>query len=80
MSREIEILASQRHEHLLALYAAFEDLDGVCLVQEFAGGGDLYRAAERHGGMLPETQVSTHVVRPLLAALAELHSQVHLLK
>ena len=41
MSREIEIHASLLHPNIVRLYAAFEDADGIYLVQEFAARGEL---------------------------------------
>jgi serine/threonine protein kinase len=42
ISREIEIHASVTHPNVIKLYAAFEDADGIYLVQEFAAGGTFY--------------------------------------
>ena len=64
------------HPVLLALYAAFEDREGIHLVQELATGGDLYHLLASSGGHLREGVVSSLVVRPLLDALAYLHDQV----
>ena len=38
MAREIEIHCMLHHEHIIALYGAFEDSKHVYLVQEFAVG------------------------------------------
>ncbi|KAK9837312.1 hypothetical protein WJX81_005473 [Elliptochloris bilobata] len=73
--REICIQAALRNEHTIALYVAFEDEDGVYLVQEYAAGGDVYGALAAAGGFLHETQVADAVVLPLLRALSHLHSQ-----
>jgi len=40
VSREIEIHASLLHPHIVRLYAAFEDADGIYLVQEYAARGE----------------------------------------
>lgn len=64
------------HPGLLALYAAFEDREGIHLVQELASGGDLYHRLAANGGHLEENTVSSLIMRPLLEALAYLHSQV----
>ena len=49
VAREIEIHASLLHPHVLRLYAAFEDADGIYLVQEYAARGGL-RAGKRWQG------------------------------
>ncbi|KAK9837313.1 hypothetical protein WJX81_005473 [Elliptochloris bilobata] len=59
--REICIQAALRNEHTIALYVAFEDEDGVYLVQEYAAGGDVYGALAAAGGFLHETQVADAV-------------------
>ena len=76
MAREIEIHCRQEHTNILGLYAAFEDPEGIYLVQELAPNGDLYRALGMSGGYLMEDEVAQRVMRPLLSALAKLHSQV----
>lgn len=40
MSREIEIHASLLHPNIVRLFAAFEDDDGIYLVQEYAARGE----------------------------------------
>lgn len=47
VSREIEIHASMLHPNIVRLYAAFEDADGIYLVQEYAPRGGRAAAAER---------------------------------
>ena len=41
VAREIEIHAALTHTNVVKLYAAFEDGDGIYLVQELAAGGRL---------------------------------------
>lgn len=45
------------------------------LMQEYASGGDLYAALAAAGGFLPETQVASCVMLPLLTALVHVHNQ-----
>lgn len=59
---------------------AVEDAEGIHLVQELAPGGDLYQFLAGKGGRLPEEQVRSLVIRPLLEALAYLHSMVRFSK
>ena len=42
VGREIDIHASLTHTNVIKLYAAFEDADGIYLVQEFATGGEKF--------------------------------------
>lgn len=41
VAREIQIHSTLHHEHIIALYGAFEDSKHVYLVQEFAVGAPL---------------------------------------
>lgn len=76
VAKEIELHSSLVHPGLLPLYAAFEDGNGIHLVQELATGGDLYHLLADSGGHLKEGTVSSFIVRPLLEAVAYLHRQV----
>lgn len=73
INREIHIHAGLSHQNIIKLYGAFEDADGIYLVQEFAAGGDLYGELSRHGGYMLEVHVVRHIMTPFLAALAYLH-------
>ena len=44
-------------------------------MQEYAPGGDLYAALAAAGGFLPEPQVASCVMLPLLTALVHVHNQ-----
>jgi len=46
VAREIQIHSTLHHEHIIALYGAFEDSKHVYLVQEFAVGATLLVAPE----------------------------------
>ncbi|KAG2433390.1 hypothetical protein HXX76_008449 [Chlamydomonas incerta] len=78
--RELEIHSSAVHPNIIQLYAAFETEKHVVLVMEYASRGDLYgiqRATAEHpfGRRQDEGRVVSVVLRPLLAALAFLHSR-----
>lgn len=75
VAREIEIHASLSHQNVIKLYAAFEDTDGIYLVQEYAAGGDLYAELSRHGGYMLEAHVVKNVLGPFLDALCHLHER-----
>ena len=76
VATEIQLHSCAVHPHILALYAAFEDLESIRLVFEYAPCGNLYQFVAAQGGHLTETQVTHHILRPLLLALAYLHSMV----
>jgi len=81
MAREIELQASLQHPSIVQIYAAFEDEEGIYVVQEFALGGDLYAQLAQAGGYLAEDQVAGEVMVPVLAALGHMHDKVsHVLK
>ncbi|KAG2433388.1 hypothetical protein HXX76_008448 [Chlamydomonas incerta] len=78
--RELEIHSSAIHPNIIQLYAAFETEKHVVLVMEYASRGDLYgiqRATAEHpfGRRQDEGRVVSVVLRPLLTALAFLHSR-----
>ena len=60
----------------MQIYAAFEDNEGIYVVQEFALGGDLYAQLAQAGGYLQEDQVACEVMVPILAALGYMHNRV----
>jgi aurora kinase, other len=63
VAREIEIHSSVLHPNIIKLYAAFEDADGIYLVQELAHKGDLYSELSRHGGYMLEAHVLKNVMQ-----------------
>ncbi|KAJ8245694.1 hypothetical protein GJAV_G00273490 [Gymnothorax javanicus] len=47
--REIEIMSSLRHPHIIAIYEVFENKDKIVIVMEYASKGELYDyISERH--------------------------------
>ena len=77
VGREIDIHSRQQHPHIVQLFAAFEDLSSINLVQEFASRGNLMKLLSAAGGVLPEDFVAFKVAMPVLAALSHLHFQVN---
>ncbi|DBA67828.1 hypothetical protein WJX79_008032 [Trebouxia sp. C0005] len=75
VAREIELQASLQHSSIVQIYAAFEDKEGIYVVQEFALGGDLYAQLAQAGGYLAEDQVACEVMVPVLAALGHMHDK-----
>jgi hypothetical protein len=73
--RELRIHASASHEHIVGFRGAFECTAGVCIVQDFAGGGDLFNLLAKCGGRLSEQTVVTKIMIPLLRALVDLHAR-----
>lgn len=78
MASEIELHSRAVHPNVIALYAAFEDLEGIHLVQELAPCGNLYQFVASEGGHLSEQQAAHLIIKPLLAVLQNLHSKVRL--
>lgn len=76
VAREIELQASLQHPSIVQIYAAFEDSEGIYVVQEYALGGDLYAQLAQAGGYLGEDQVAGEVLVPVLAALRFMHDKV----
>lgn len=40
--REIQIMVSVRHPHIIHIYEVFENKDKIVLIMQFAAGGELY--------------------------------------
>lgn len=78
VAREIDLQASLQHPSIVQIYAAFEDSEGIYVVQEYAVGGDLYAQLAQAGGYLGEDQVAGEVLVPVLAALGFMHDKVSL--
>lgn len=75
---EIQTHLRLKHEHIIALHQAFDDLQTVSLVMEYARGGDLFDAvtANRRARGLGIREVDASVAqRHILLALAYLDSQ-----
>ncbi|KAG2447306.1 hypothetical protein HYH02_007636 [Chlamydomonas schloesseri] len=84
LKREIQINIGLVHKHVALLYGAFLERGEpgasapstkVVLVQEYAAHGDLYNVKQKLGGRIKAPQVANLVMRPLLEALAHMHSQ-----
>jgi len=72
--REIRVHAGLQHQHIIALFCAFQEGNDVVLVQEYAEGGDLYRLLHKNGGRLSERQAVEMVLHPFLLSLHYLHT------
>uniref|UniRef100_A0A7S3VNV4 Protein kinase domain-containing protein n=1 Tax=Dunaliella tertiolecta TaxID=3047 RepID=A0A7S3VNV4_DUNTE len=75
VEREMRIHIQLDHVNIIKLYAAFEDDKNVYMVQEFAGGGDLFEDLKKHGGQIKEKYVIRDVIVPFLSALQYLHDK-----
>eukprot|EP00884_Botryococcus_braunii_P005479 jgi/Botrbrau1/14932/Bobra.0018s0036.1 len=75
VAREIQLHAELSHPGIIGLYAAFEAMDAIYLVQEFAPGGDVYGFLGRSGGYLKEDVAVNLVLQPFISALAYLHGK-----
>lgn len=74
---EIETHLGLKHQHIVALYEAFDEASTVSLVMEHCRGGDLFdtitRCRKAHGAGLSES-ASAVAIRHILLALEYLHS------
>ncbi|KAK9824130.1 hypothetical protein WJX72_008012 [[Myrmecia] bisecta] len=75
VEREIEIHSRVHHQHIIDLYAVFEDESSIYMVEEFAARGDLMQEKKARGGHMTEHQVVRDVLQPFLSTLNFLHSQ-----
>eukprot|EP00887_Chlorella_sp_A99_P007737 scaffold20.g7737.t1 len=75
VERELRLHGTMEHESIIQLHAAFEDDEAVYMVQEYAGGGDLYEDLKRGGGQMGEAAVAGGVLAPFLSAMAYLHAR-----
>ena len=76
VEREIRIHIALEHENVIRLHAAFEDEKNVYMVQEFAGGGDLFEDLKRSGGQMKERQAVRDLIGPFLSSLVYMHARV----
>lgn len=72
--QEIATLAKLQHAHILSYRTVVEHDGRVCLITEFADGGDLTQALRSHPAGLPVEQVM-EIVRAIAEALRYLHAQ-----
>lgn len=76
MEREIRIHIGLCHENIIKLFAAFEDEKNVYMVQEYAGGGDLFEDLKKQGGQVREKQAVRDILYPFISALHYIHGLV----
>jgi serine/threonine protein kinase len=70
--KEVSILSSLDHPHIIRLQHIFESEDSVQLVTEHMAGGELYTRIER--GSMPEQEVAS-IAFQLLQAVSYMHSR-----
>lgn len=77
LKREVEIHSRIRHQHILPLYATFQDQECVYLILKYARGGDLYHQLREQGRF--EAPVAARYIFQLLKALriCHQHSVIH---
>eukprot|EP00798_Chlamydomonas_sp_ICE-L_P012871 gene12871-5377_t len=73
--REVRLHASLQHENIIHLYAAFQEGDKVVMVEEYAGGGDLFSLMQKYGGRLSERMTVSLVMEPFIRVIQFLHSK-----
>lgn len=75
VQREVRIHCNLEHQHIVQLWAAFEDQYGLYLVTEYASKGDVFTEVEKRGGQMSEADAVKQVLHPFLLALDYLHLQ-----
>ncbi|GJP53016.1 hypothetical protein CLOM_g12163 [Closterium sp. NIES-68] len=75
INREVALLMTLNHEHIIQWLGHFEDTQCVYIVQEWASGGDLFEELRASGGHMPEARIAKHILLPLLAALHHMHAK-----
>ena len=77
LEREIEVLKSLRHPHIVALHRVFDTPYKLYMLQQFCDGGDLYQAlveAHKQARTYAEDDVRL-LLQPVLDAIAYLHDK-----
>ena len=77
---EVEVHAQLDHPGIVPLYAAFQDEDGIFLVQALEPGKSVAKLVHGSGGYLSEDRAASAVMQPLLSALCYLHGKVRPLR
>ncbi|GIL61317.1 hypothetical protein Vafri_15706 [Volvox africanus] len=75
LAREICLHIRIVHPNVVALYAAWKDAKYVYLALDWAPLGNMFDFLVSRGGRLSEAEAARVVMRPLMSALAFLHSQ-----
>ncbi|ACO60661.1 predicted protein, partial [Micromonas commoda] len=75
--REVQLLGNLRHPGIVEMYDSFLDDEKLCIVFEWAAGGDLKRLLRKHlaaGALLDEGTV-WRTFRQIAAAVAHMHER-----
>ncbi|CAI5512640.1 unnamed protein product [Closterium sp. Naga37s-1] len=75
INREVALLMTLNHEHIIQWLGHFEDAQCVYIVQEWASGGDLFEELRASGGHMGEARIAKHILLPLIAALHHMHTR-----
>ncbi|CAI5512791.1 unnamed protein product [Closterium sp. Naga37s-1] len=75
INREVALLMTLNHEHIIQWLGHFEDAQCVYIVQEWASGGDLFEELRASGGHMGEARIAKHILLPLIAALHHMHTK-----
>lgn len=73
LEREIKIMKSLKHEHILPLIEVFEDTDMIYLVLELVTGGELFDKIVDKGNY--NEADASNIVKQILEAVGYLHTQ-----
>ncbi|KAL7746376.1 hypothetical protein RI367_008306 [Sorochytrium milnesiophthora] len=75
VDREVDILKSLHHPHIVKLYKVLSAPAGLHLVLDYYGGGDLYDFIAHHHAKLMTVDVAKLIVRQMLDAVCYMHKQ-----
>lgn len=70
---EYNVMSNLAHRHIIKLHGVFENDSRLCLVMDYAEGGDLFEHIKAHK-QLPRPE-ARRLFRQLVSALSYMHSQ-----
>lgn len=70
--RELEVLRTLDHPHVVRLYESFDDDEHLYLVLELCRGGNLHERLMTHGGKMCEQEVAV-LMKQMISAVQHLH-------
>ncbi|XP_063724825.1 serine/threonine-protein kinase NIM1-like [Symsagittifera roscoffensis] len=74
LKREMDNMLQLHHPNIIRLFEVMEDAARVCIVLEYAEGGELYRLVTHQGKLKEETSAKT-VFFQITSAISHIHSK-----
>lgn len=72
LSREVQIMKKLQHPNIVRLYEVIETPTDLCLIMEYASGGEIFEFLVVHGRM--KEKDARHVFRQIIGAMDYCHS------